>query len=273
MSIHSPDIQALDWNQIESGLSDNSVQFLSGHQISSLVDSTNSRALLACQNSAALPMVFLAEQQTSGRGRHGRQWISPRAQNIYMSLVSRIQLPLDRLSGLSVAIGVELVRMLKHYGVNAALKWPNDVQVNGHKLAGILVETRIKSDNQICAVMGVGLNYRMQDVDAREINQDWIDLDRVISSEQLPRRNQVAADLINALVTVSLDFAEAGLAGWMEDWRLFDLCFGREIEVIECNQRYRAVGLGINELGGLQLQVGEDMKIVYSSDVSIRLIH
>ncbi|MCW8955993.1 MAG: bifunctional biotin--[acetyl-CoA-carboxylase] synthetase/biotin operon repressor, partial [Gammaproteobacteria bacterium] len=91
--------QLLSWPAIESGLQEQSRDFLAHYEILEQVDSTNRWALDACGNPRELPALCLAEQQLVGRGRNGRKWISPYGNNIYLSLVSVFQCPIAKLTG------------------------------------------------------------------------------------------------------------------------------------------------------------------------------
>lgn len=264
-------MQLLDWQAISPGLRVRALNYLRNHQVLEQVDSTNTRVLEACSNVLELPVICLAEQQLAGRGRNGRKWQSPYGKNIYMSLASVMQCPVAKLTGLSIAIGVELARMLRNYGVKVALKWPNDVLVDGYKLAGILVETRVKSKSQVCVVMGLGLNYRMDDSDIEAIDQPCTDLRRVIKDAHMPDRNLIAAEMINALVNVCVEFPETGLNSWLDDWNEFDVCNQRKLEVIDGEYKYTGTGAGITEKGALRISVDGEIRLIHSSEISIRV--
>ena len=105
------------------------------------IDSTNAEALRAIEHGQSAPFLVLAERQTAGRGRRGRKWVSPFAENIYYSLVLRIEGGMRQLEGLSLVVGLAVMQTLRELGVSAAgLKWPNDVLVGQKKIAGILLE-------------------------------------------------------------------------------------------------------------------------------------
>src|SRR5690606_9561910 len=105
------------------------------------LDSTNAEALRLLQAQTAIPLVVLAEAQTAGRGRRGRTWVSPAAQNLYLSLAYRITGGMQQLSGLSLVAGLAVKDALHRIGIaGVGLKWPNDVYVGGKKIAGVLLE-------------------------------------------------------------------------------------------------------------------------------------
>ena len=127
------------------------------------LDSTNAEALRAVDRGATAPFVVLAERQTAGRGRRGRQWVSPFAENIYYSLVLRMDGGMRQLEGLSLVVGLAVLSALREVGVSdVGLKWPNDVLVNNKKIAGILLEL-VGDPADVChVVLGIGINVNMK---------------------------------------------------------------------------------------------------------------
>ncbi|MBM3565895.1 MAG: biotin--[acetyl-CoA-carboxylase] ligase [Alphaproteobacteria bacterium] len=134
------------------------------------VDSTNEEAKrLALRNNAPAPdgTVVWAESQTAGRGRHGRGWISPPG-NLYCSILLRPPRPLGEAAGLGFAAALAIVEALAGWGCrNAHPKWPNDVLVNGHKIAGVLLESQTGGGgvpDWLVVGMGVNLSLCPRDV-------------------------------------------------------------------------------------------------------------
>jgi BirA family biotin operon repressor/biotin-[acetyl-CoA-carboxylase] ligase len=118
--------------------------------------STNSDLLEACRQDAA-PQLLVAETQTAGRGRMGRQWQSQTGEALTFSLAWPLQ-PGTPLDGLSLAVGVALAEALDPAGSQLRLKWPNDLWLEGRKLGGVLIETLIQPQGPQAVVVGVGLN-------------------------------------------------------------------------------------------------------------------
>ena len=120
--------------------------------------------LLARLDRLSGPLLRVADNQTAGRGRAGRSWLSEPGAALMFSLAWRFQGPLHRMSGLPMAVGVALAETITSLGVPVQIKWPNDLLRDGSKLAGILVETQAdRTDGTIWAVIGVGLNLLMPD--------------------------------------------------------------------------------------------------------------
>lgn len=132
-------------------------------EIRELTDSTNDDARAAAQAGAADGHVVLADAQRKGRGAHGRTWLSPPGVDLYLSIVAKLEVPLAELSLLTLAVGAgvaEAVELLAP--VKAQIKWPNDVWVDFHKVAGILVEAASLGEHALPAVIGIGLNVNRE---------------------------------------------------------------------------------------------------------------
>ena len=116
--------------------------------------STNDVAGLLAAAGAREGVVVFAESQTKGRGRHGRRWVSPRGKGLWFSVVLRPPLPRSALSRITVAASVAVVRAIRQgTGLDAQIKWPNDVTIGGRKVAGILTEPQAGA-----AILGVGID-------------------------------------------------------------------------------------------------------------------
>ena len=123
----------------------------------------------------------LAEWQSAGRGRRGRNWISPLGGNIYLSQLWRFNSGPAQLSGLSLAAAVAVIKAIHHCGATTAgLKWPNDVLVDGRKLAGILLEINGESNGPTNVIVGIGINVRLPESSLQEIDQPVTSLEAVL---------------------------------------------------------------------------------------------
>ncbi|HSJ49279.1 MAG TPA: biotin--[acetyl-CoA-carboxylase] ligase, partial [Gammaproteobacteria bacterium] len=165
--------------------------------------------------------VCLAERQTRGKGRRGRNWVSPYGTNLYLSLSWRFESGLSALAGLSLVVGISLIRALQQLGVEGAgLKWPNDIYLQGAKLAGVLIEVSGESAGPCSAVIGIGVNVAMPEQQGRHIDQRWTDL----RAHGIPvARNQLAAALLEQLLPALAEFARHGMQPFQEEWQRPDL--------------------------------------------------
>lgn len=209
--------------------------------------------------------VVLAEQQTSGRGRRGRSWVSPFAKNIYMSVGFELQGGVEALAGLSLVVGLAVIRAIKACSdADAQLKWPNDVWLEGKKAAGILVELQGEATTGWSVIVGLGVNVDMTETQAGNIDQPWIALGSYLSCG----RSEFAAELIAQLVVVLDEFKVSGLKAFLQEWQSVDLLFGREVSM--SGSGVTGVAQGIDESGALRLKTAEGVVSVNAGEVSVR---
>lgn len=259
-------LDLLDASRILSALPDITQTQLALRVLQSTA-STNSDASAWLVESRLHPYcVVLAEQQTAGRGRHGRTWVSPFAQNLYLSLAYELKGGVEALSGLSLVVGIALIRTLKVLGVDdVALKWPNDVWLQGRKLAGVLVELQGEATSGWRVVIGIGLNVHMREAEGAMIDQPWISLD----TTKVVSRNELAARLIETLLLVLHEFACKGFAAFVAEWAAVDALAGKHIQLD--GGRVAGVAMGIDATGALLLQQESGgLLVVNAGEVSVR---
>jgi BirA family biotin operon repressor/biotin-[acetyl-CoA-carboxylase] ligase len=232
------------------------------------VDSTNAEALRAIAEGRHMPQMVLAERQTAGRGRRGRPWVSPYAQNLYYSLALRIEGGMARLEGLSLVVGLAVVRALHAQGVTEArLKWPNDILVGDKKLAGILLEL-VGDPSDVCHVVaGIGINVNMK------LNND---VDRPWTSMRLQRmslvdRNELVVELNTQLQHYLQHHALSGFERLREEWEGLHAWQGEAVVLSAGLRSVAGEVLGIDGQGGLRLLVGGAEQVFSGGELSLRL--
>ncbi len=231
--------------------------------------STNSYLQQQCTSLAHGGVACLAEHQTAGRGRRGRRWVSPFGRNLCLSLAWRFDLPLQDLAGLSLASGVALARVLRRTGLKEhRLKWPNDILVDGRKLAGILVEASGEANGPCSAIIGIGLNLELDEASGQLIDQPWTDLRTNLHT--LPGRNELAGLLLHELMVSCSRYQQEGLAPFLQEWRAWDGFLGQEVELIMGDRRIAGVYSGLDERGGLILHSSSGPETFYAGEVSLR---
>lgn len=242
---------------------------LSAMDIRLQVDSTNRLALQGIGSGRHQGMLYLAESQTAGRGRRGRHWHSPFARNLYFSLVWSFTGGAAALEGLSLAVGVALVRALENMGVEGVqLKWPNDVQFQGRKLAGILLEMSGDAAGLCHVVVGVGVNVAMPAATESDIDQPWTDVGQLLG--RAPDRNQLLAAVLNELLPLLSDYAELGLVHYLSEWQARDALAGRQVTVLTAEATCSGTVSGINRQGALVLDTAAGSRLFYAGEVSLR---
>ena len=214
--------------------------------------------------------VCLAEHQSAGRGRRGRLWESPFGANLYLSVRRQFQRPASELALLSLAVAAQLALSLEQLGLAGhGIKWPNDLYWQGAKLGGLLLELAGETDGPCSVVVGLGLNLGMPRENHARIGQPVADLADAFGDD-LPPRNEVAAELITALITACDQFEARGFGGYQAVWERFDLLTGREIDVHEADGIRHGLALGIDAAGCLRVQIdGQEVSLV-SGEVSVR---
>jgi len=161
--------------------------------------------------------VIAAEMQTHGRGRRGRSWHSNLGEALTFSVLWRTDQGVGALSGLSLVVGVALLRALKSLGVTgAALKWPNDVLHHYCKLAGILIEVQGEVLGPSLAVIGIGINLKLSEHTKRSIDQPTTDLYSITGAA--PERNQALGCVLRHMAEVLDIFGAKGFKGLRAEW-------------------------------------------------------
>ncbi len=220
-------------------------------------------------------IICFAEYQHSGRGRRGRQWLSPCAQNLSFSIAWMFD-GVANLGGLSLAVGVLIADALATLGLNGVVvKWPNDILVNGAKLGGILIEISGDPSGECYVVIGIGLNVQMREA---PIDQLWVSLaslGRVIS------RNQLAAKLLDALLLGLNRYAKEGFHAYLPLWQQYDACYGRAVMIHSGQSKKLGIAQGVNVQGALLLDesLGDDsipysrLTPIFGGEVSLKVVH
>lgn len=262
-------LELLDAQAIQRALEPRARTLLSCLQVHLSIDSTNDELL---RHAANLPSgsVCLAEYQAHGRGRRGRDWHSPLGANLYASVLWRFPAGLASLSGLSVAMGVALVRACGHLGAATQIKWPNDLLAAGRKLAGILIEAGGEWSGPCHAVIGIGLNHRMPAAEGTHIAQDWTDL-ATLCGAPAPTRAQACVQLLNEVLVALAEFEQHGLSPFLGGFARADALRGRTVQVHAGGEPWSGVAQGIDAQGSLRVRRADGAVIALSgAEVSIR---
>ncbi|MGZ8136828.1 MAG: bifunctional biotin--[acetyl-CoA-carboxylase] ligase/biotin operon repressor BirA [Methylococcaceae bacterium] len=248
-------LELLTRAKIEAALNPQTQALIANLEIHDQISSTNSYLVERSRNNATSGSICFAEHQTAGKGRRGRQWISPFGNNIYLSILWCFeQSGPAAISGLSLAIGVAVIRALKQHGINhIGLKWPNDIYCGGKKLGGILIEVSGESGGPCTAVIGLGLNLFLSETTAVGITQAWTDLTQITGQQPL-FRNELSGTLLNELVPVIAGFETAGIKTYLEEWRSYDCLNGQSATLFIGEQTIDGIVSGIDDSGLLLLK-------------------
>jgi BirA family biotin operon repressor/biotin-[acetyl-CoA-carboxylase] ligase len=217
------------------------------------ISSTQDEAALLAEGGAEDGTVVLAENQTAGRGRFQRAWVSGHG-NIHMSILFRPSLPALRL--LSIISGVAVVRAIrKTTGLRPRIKWPNDVRLGGKKVSGILVENTLRGDQVEYAIVGIGVNIALDvnAVDGLAGIATSLDIEAGRPVDREPVLRQLLQEL-DTLYTSAENASPLAHGGVVDEWRDSLETLGRKVEVRWGDQVYVGHAEDVNELGGLLLR-------------------
>jgi len=250
-------------------------QQFSSSSIELSLDSTNDAMMRKAEDNYDQRHICFAEMQTSGRGRRGRQWVSPFARNLYFSVLWPFSQGIAAIQGLSLAVGLAVQRSLKEQGVQGVgLKWPNDILVNtgvatGAKLGGILIELTGDVSDACQVVIGVGLNLDINNHDLAKIDQSATGIKQLGSGGALDR-NAVAANVVHHLCDVLKQFSLQGFAPLQEEWNRHDAFKDSPVRLILPSNEIQGICKGVNEKGELQLETESGMQSFNAGEVSLR---
>ncbi len=262
-------LSVLNRRKIEQHVSGAILQKIYDIEILVSCPSTNQFLLESATESQRQNRLVLAEMQTQGRGRRGKEWVSPFASNIYMSLLWHFDISMAEVAGLSLIVAISIARALKKAGVGQVmLKWPNDVYVDNRKLAGVLLELRGELNSPCQAVIGMGINVNMPPAEAEKIDQQWVDMQTILKSKV--NRNELVAQILNELVAALEQFNKQGFAAFVEQWQTLDLLANREISIENHQGVTTAIARGVNNQGALLVEQDNRITALYSGDVSVR---
>jgi BirA family biotin operon repressor/biotin-[acetyl-CoA-carboxylase] ligase len=215
------------------------------------------------------PTLLVAQTQTAGRGRAGRAWLTAPSAALTFSLAWPFAAPLQALVGLPLAVGVTIAETLADFGVEVQLKWPNDVLQGGRKLAGVLIETATAPDQQIWAVIGIGVNLAMPEQLQEQIGRRTANLPASVAQD----RELLLGALLSALAQNMRQFESLGLAAFVERWNRLHAFAGQQVLILDQGETlHEGRALGIDRIGRLLLQTdgGSSPIAIMAGDISLR---
>lgn len=235
------------------------------------LESTNTYLMKKLSAGQAHANCVAANLQTNGRGRRGRTWQAGLGASLTFSLLWRFQCGAAGLSGLSLAIGIALIRALHSFGVTQAqLKWPNDVLIGREKLAGILIELQGDMEGPSVAVIGVGINLNLPTSLKQQIDQPATDLASVSQTPINP--NALLSELLKHLTEVLSTFEQSGFASVREEWTQYHAYHHQQVKMLHPDGS-ETVGTVINvaEDGNLLVSTPSGERRFSSGEISLRV--
>lgn len=261
-------IQLLDKNHIMSAIESRISKSLNIIDVSLETESTNKTALNGIYSDSQWNL-YSTEYQSSGRGRRGREWVSPLGASLMFSLGSKRQWDLDVLYLASILSGLACAKVLKkHSQKKVSVKWPNDVYIEQSKVAGILCELKGSPQDEALLVVGMGINIENAPPNT---NVPAISL-RQVSSASIDR-SQLLAELLDEIVS-DLEYAQKhGVQELMKIWPQYDCLFGCEVKVIQGDTVQEGIAQGVDDRGQLILKKADgSVQSFNGGEVSVRWV-
>ncbi len=264
-----PPLELLDRECILDKLSGAGKQACHDIEILFQTDSTNRYLLERIRHEACNGLVVLAEYQSQGKGRRGNDWRSPLASGIYLSLAWHSDSSVDSFGLMSLFIGIAVVRMLSHFGIQGlGLKWPNDILINHEKVGGVLLEMQGEATGPVDMVIGVGLNNRLNETLKISIDQPATDIQQHLATPV--SRNTLTARLISNLFEVLL-CSKQQRETLLEEWRTYDCYREKQARLLLPDVIIEGQLQGVDEQGCLLMNVNGELQRFMSGEISLRV--
>lgn len=264
----------LDADVIRRSLGAATVARLSELEVFAEIDSTNSYLMQQPGPASGKMRVAVTDNQTAGRGRHGRTWQSPSGSGLCLSMAYTFASNPANPPALTLAIGLGVIAALQELSVaDVQLKWPNDLIAMDGKLGGILTEMQSMPGGAMTVVTGIGLNIDVSERPDFSLETDWgrriVDLKSYVAV--LPGWSRIAAGFIGGLCSTFVDYEAAGFAQFRNRWSAHDWLFGREVTIDTPEQQITGIAAGVADDGALMVdtQSGGSHRVVSGSVVMV----
>lgn len=235
------------------------------------VTSTQEIAHRLAQDGAEEGHIVLADEQTKGKGRLGRTWISPMGTSISMSLILRPKIPPQQAPQLTLLAAVSVVLGIKETtGLSCQIKWPNDILLNGKKIVGILTEIQSEPDTIHSVIVGIGINvnHRLEQFSSEIRN---IATSLAIESGKEVQRALLIANILFELEKLYEQYLQEGFAPIKKLWEASAINMGKEITARTFNGTISGIAKGITDDGVLLLEDNHGkIHSIYSADIEIK---
>lgn len=221
-------------------------------------------------SAARRPSVLIADHQSAGRGRRGRQWQSWPGRSLTFSLQWHFAAGTPAPAGLSLVAGLAVANCLQRLGaIGVQLKWPNDVLINGDKLAGILVELQHGRARSLSAVIGIGLNLSLPADTGSALQRGVSALTETLPGP-VPERSELLALLLSELIALLERYTSAGFAPLKPAWEALNAFDRLPVRISGENSHLDGICLGVDDDGVLMIETATGIERILSGEVSLR---
>ena len=255
----------MDRNRLEEHLSANALETISGLHLFSELDSTNTEAFRLIENGEAGVHLIIADAQTAGKGRRGRDWLSPAGSGLYLSLVYPFSESAEKLQALSLVTALSVHEVLLGLGASGLqLKWPNDILAGNKKLSGILLELR-KFNNHGFVVFGIGINVDLSEKEKLSVDRPVIDLKELLQSK--PEFELLAAEITGKLLQNIHEYLRNGFSDFQLAWNKYDRHISSDIVIQNGSKKLIGKSKGVDEVGALVLQSANGIEKISGGEI------
>lgn len=261
------DCELLERERFFSDLSENTQQWVQRSEAVPVIGSTNSALLDRARTTDINGHILCAEAQSAGRGRRGRSWVSPFAQNIAVSLGIKLDVAPSQIGAISLGVGLAVALAVEEQGIQSAeLKWPNDVLIQGRKVGGILIEL-VEATRPVTLVIGIGVN--VLSFPGIDVTGDYMAtaLNQHISGCS---RNRLLAAIVNQVLAISETFEKHGIESLKSRWEERDMLKGLMVELKGSEPAVVGTGLGIDSDGAYRIKTEAGNHRAIGGDLSLR---
>lgn len=278
---------SLDKQKIVESIPQHILKEIKRLEIFDSIGSTNTEVLnkFVCGEGAGY--LCIAEQQTEGRGRYGKNWYSPYQQNLYLSYGFTTKHSVGKICGLSLVVGYKVAERLQKLGLKeVGLKWPNDILINYRKISGVLIEVVQQPElNEVAVVVGIGLNVNMlegnQAIDAPSTSvlssiyeQGWAhELDKLSVSynqQKIISRTHLVSIIIVDIIEGVMQFLEGGFAQFRDKWNHFDCLEDSQVVFRDGEKEVSGLAKGVGLSGEYMVELDGQICTLMSGEVSLR---
>lgn len=235
--------------------------------------STNIDAKRLGEEGAVHGTVVAADKQNAGRGRRGRTWESPAGKDIYFTILLRPEFAPDQAVGLTLVMALSVAEAVtRRCGLEAGIKWPNDVVLNGKKICGILTEMTMETDYIQYVVIGVGINVNL-DVMPEEIGQKATSI--LLESGRETARAELLQEVLEGFEeNYEIYEKDLNLSHMLEEYNGYLVNRDRQVRVLDPKGEFEGIARGINASGELLVETKDGKTVeVYAGEVSVRGIY
>lgn len=237
------------------------------------IDSTNKEAkkIAPLEDEGTL---VIAEEQIEGKGRLGRNWISPKGKGIWMSIVLKPDVEPFKVGAITLLAAAALYNGLKNMGIDSEIKWPNDILIKGKKVSGILTEMSAELNMLNYIVMGIGINVNLEEDDIPEELKEKATSIKIDQKKAIDRK-ELLANILNEFEKLYVPFRDSGnTSKGIEICRKNSATIGKEVRIIRGNKEKRGKALDIDHKGELIVEFENgDIENIFAGEVLVRGIN